>query len=257
MRQQDQHIVITGGGTGIGKEIAIRLASEGARISLLARRKEPLQHVCREIQTMGGKAQAVQCDVRDRVLVENSIAAASVSFGAIRAVIANSGIGGPNEDGESDRFDDLIQTNLNGAYYTLRAGQKRLIEDDRARHLIVVSSCLARFGVAGHTGYCASKAGLLGLTRALAMELAPQNIQVNAVCPGWVDTQMARDGIEGFAAALNVSYEEAYQEAMKQVPLGRMSRPSDVAGLVAWLVSEDSRGVTGQGLDINGGSWMG
>ena len=145
MRQQNQHIVITGGGTGIGKEIALRLAGEGARISLLARRLQPLQRVCQEIQDSGGMAQSFQCDVRDRGMVEKCISSASDSFGHIRAVIANSGVGGPNGDGENDRFDDLIQTNLNGAYYTLRAGQKNLIEDNRACHLVVISSCLARF----------------------------------------------------------------------------------------------------------------
>ena len=98
---------------------------------------------------------------------------------------------------------------------------------------------------------------MISLARALAMELAPANVQVNAVCPGWVETDMAREGIDGMAAAMGVTRDEAHAKAMEQVPLGRMSRPEDVAGLVAWLLSDDARGVTGQGLDMNGGAWMG
>jgi NAD(P)-dependent dehydrogenase (short-subunit alcohol dehydrogenase family) len=120
----------------------------------------------------------------------------------------------------------------------------------------VIASILARFGVPGYTGYCASKAGLLGLTRALAMELAPDDVRVNAVCPGWVNTAMARVGIKGMADAMDVSYDEARAEAMRAVPMGRMSEPSHVAGLVAWLLSEDAMGVTGQTLDMNNGAWM-
>ena len=122
--------------------------------------------------------------------------------------------------------------------------------------MIVVSSCLARFGVPGYTGYCASKSGLLGLVRALALELAP-HVQVNAICPGWVDTQMARDGIAGMAQSMDISYDDAYQQAMSMVPLGRMSKPEEIAGSVSWLLSPDAWGMTGQGIDINAGSWMG
>src|SRR5258705_32170 len=118
------------------------------------------------------------------------------------------------------------------------------------------SRASARIGVAGYPGYCASKAGLLGLVRALAMELAPANVQVNAVCPGWVDTEMARAGIEGMARAMKTSAEAARAVAMQDVPLARMSAPEDVAGVVAWLLSSDARGVTGQGVDVNGGAFM-
>ena len=107
-----------------------------------------------------------------------------------------------------------------------------------------------------YTGYCASKTGILGLVRALAAELAGDNVQVNAVCPGWVDTEMAWDGIEGMAKGMQVSKDEAYAAAMSAVPMGRMSKPEDVAGLVSWLASSESRGVTGQGLDMNGGAYM-
>jgi NAD(P)-dependent dehydrogenase (short-subunit alcohol dehydrogenase family) len=120
----------------------------------------------------------------------------------------------------------------------------------------VVSSILARIGVPGYSGYCASKAGLLGLVRAMSAELAASEVQVNAVCPGWVNTSMANEGIEGMAAGMNMSVEEARALAMSAVPMGRMSEPEDIAGFVAWLISEDARGVTGQALDMNGGAFM-
>jgi ketoreductase len=122
--------------------------------------------------------------------------------------------------------------------------------------LVVISSILARIGVPGYSGYCASKAGLLGLVRAMSAELAASEVQVNAVCPGWVNTSMANEGIEGMAAGMNMSVEEARALAMSAVPMGRMSEPEDIAGLVAWLISEDARGVTGQALDMNGGAFM-
>jgi NAD(P)-dependent dehydrogenase (short-subunit alcohol dehydrogenase family) len=123
--------------------------------------------------------------------------------------------------------------------------------------LLFIASILARIGVGGYTGYCASKAALLGLTRSLAMELAPEAIQVNALCPGWVDTDMARQGIEGFAAATGQSFEQAKASAMAQVPLGRMASPEEVAALAAYALSDEARGLTGQALDLNGGAWMG
>ena len=126
-----------------------------------------------------------------------------------------------------------------------------------ARHLVAISSILARIGVGGYTGYCASKAGIMGMVRAFAHELAPENVQVNSVCPGWVETDMAWAGIGGMARAMNVDRDEAYRIAMSAVPLGRMSQPEHVAGLVAWLLSPDATGVTGQGLDMNNGAWMG
>lgn len=256
-RQQDQHYVITGGGTGIGKAIALRLASEGAKITVIARTESKLQAVVSEIQHQGGIAQYRTCDIGVQSEVEQVISEAVESFGPLRGVIANSGVGGANFPGPNDRFDLVIQTNLNGTYYTLRSAQAYLVRDELPTHMIVTSSCLARFGVPGYTAYCASKAGLLGMVRAFALELAKQNTQVNALCPGWVDTDMAWEGLEGMAKGMKISVEQAHEIAMKSVPLGRMSKPREIAGTVSWLLSEDGVGVTGQGIDINAGSWMG
>jgi NAD(P)-dependent dehydrogenase (short-subunit alcohol dehydrogenase family) len=148
-----------------------------------------------------------------------------------------------------------VQTNLVGTYHCVRAAQRHL-ETDGRRDVVVIASILARIPVPHYTGYSASKAGLLGLVRSLAAELAPEDVQVNAICPGWVATDMAREGIGLMAEGMGISYDEAYARAMSEVPLGRMSEPEDIAGTVAWLLSADARGVTGQAIDHNGGAFM-
>jgi NAD(P)-dependent dehydrogenase (short-subunit alcohol dehydrogenase family) len=233
---KEMHVAVSGAGTGIGLAIASRLVAEGARVSALARDVSRLQ-----------VGEAYECDIRDR----DEVDAVFERIGPLDALVANAGIGGPNEPGPGDRFEDLVATNLTGTYWCARAAQRR-----GARHLVVVASILARIGVSGYTGYCASKAGLLGLVRAFAAELGPEGVQVNAICPGWVNTDMAWQGIDGFAAAIGGTRDEAYAEAMKAVPLGRMSEPADIAGTVRWLLSPDARGVTGQAIDQNGGAFM-
>ena len=236
-RLEGKHIVVTGAGTGIGRAIAERLAAEGARLTLLARDESRLQDV-----VPGATTKA--CDIRDRDQV----------FAAIDepmdALVANAGVGGPNESGEDDRFDDIVQTNLFGSYWCCRAAEPLLADGGR---IVLTSSILARIGVPGYTAYCASKAALLGLVRSLAAELAPRRIQVNAICPGWVNTEMAWQGLDLFDG---LTREQAFEVAMREVPLGRMSEPAEIAGTVAWLLSADAVGVTGQAVDHNNGAFM-
>jgi NAD(P)-dependent dehydrogenase (short-subunit alcohol dehydrogenase family) len=232
-RFEGKHVAVTGAARGIGLAIAERLASEGARLTLLDR-DEP---------TLAG-AQARVVDISDRDAV----------FAAfdepLDALVANAGIGGANEPGPNDRFDEILQTNLYGTYWCVRAAEPLLPDGGR---IVVTSSILSRIGVAGYTGYCASKAALLGLVRSLAAELAPRRIQVNAICPGWVDTDMTRLGLSLFEG---LTEEEAWEVAKQEVPLRRMSDPSEIAGTVAWLLSDDSIGVTGQAIDQNNGAFM-
>jgi NAD(P)-dependent dehydrogenase (short-subunit alcohol dehydrogenase family) len=246
-----RHIVVTGAGRGIGKAIALRLARDGATLSLLARGTDALTQTAQEI----GGAFTHHVDIRDEQSVRAAFEAAAAANGPIGALVANSGIGGPNEAGAEDRFFDLVQTNLVGTYYCVRAAERRLAQDGR-RDIVVISSILARIPVPFYTGYSASKAGLLGLVRSLAAELAPRDVQVNAICPGWVDTDMAWEGIGLMAEGMGISRDEAYERAMSEVPLRRMSEPADIAGTVAWLLSADARGVTGQAIDQNGGAFM-
>ena len=251
-----RHVVVTGAGTGIGRAIAIRQARDGATVGLVGLREDELEETAAAID---GPTHVAACDVRVREDVEAAFGAIADAQGQIHAFVAVSGIGGGNgEDDEGgDRFDDLVRTNLYGTYYCVRAALRRLAPGPDARHVVVISSILARIAVPGYTGYSASKAGLLGLVRSLAAELAPDNVQVNAICPGWVDTDMARLGLDLLAQEIGGTRDDAYRLAMTQVPLGRMSEPEDIAGTVAWLLSPDARGVTGQAVDQNGGAWTG
>jgi Dehydrogenases with different specificities (related to short-chain alcohol dehydrogenases) len=157
----------------------------------------------------------------------------------------------------NDRWRHLIDTNLTGTYQTVQECLPYLKKDDAPfKKIVILSSILARLGVPGYSAYCASKAGLLGLTRSFAAELSSEKILVNALCPGWVNTDMAQEGIEGFADALKITKEQAYQEAMKQVPLGKMSEPEEIAQFVGYLLSEHQTSLTGQTIDINNGALM-
>jgi len=237
VRLEGKHVVVTGAGTGIGRAIAQRLAAEGARLTLMARDESRLHDV-----VPGATTRSV--DIRDRDAVHAAFDE------ELYALVANAGIGGPNESGDGDRWDDIVQTNLYGSYWCVRAAEPLLPDGGR---IVVTSSILARIGVAGYTAYCASKAGLLGMVRAFAAELAPRGIQVNAVCPGWVNTDMAWQGLSEWPG---LSPEEAWEIAKREVPLRRMGEPEEIAGTVAWLLSPEALGVTGQGIDHNNGAWM-
>jgi len=237
VRLEGKHVVVTGAGTGIGRAIAQRLAAEGARLTLMARDESRLRDV-----VPGAVTKAV--DIRDRDAVY-----AAFDEG-LDALVANAGIGGPNAPGDGDRWDDIVNTNLSGTYWCVRAAEPLLPDGGR---VVVTSSILARIGVSGYTAYCASKAGLLGMVRAFAAELAPRGVQVNGVCPGWVNTDMAWQGLSEWPG---LTPDEAWEIAKQEVPLRRMGEPEEIAGTVAWLLSPDALGVTGQGIDHNNGAWM-
>lgn len=249
MRFEHRHVVVTGAARGIGLAVAERLASERATLTLVDRDAEPLRDAA---ERLGAGAHSV--DIRDGDSVARAIEDSVSARGPLAALVANAGIGGPNEPGAADRFDELVETNLAGTYRCCRAAEPHLADGGR---IVVTASILGRIGVAGYTGYCASKAGLLGLVRALAMELARREIQVNAVCPGWVDTDMSAQGLALLARGLGGTVAEAHEVAMAAVPLGRMLRPEEVAATVAWLLSDDATGITGQAIDHNGGAWLG
>ena len=252
-RFRGKHVVVTGGGVGIGRAIAERLAAEGATLTLLARDFERLQLVAGELG-----AGAAACDIRDRTQVDDGVRDRCGRAGpdpcARRQQRARrSERGRAGRPVRRSRRDEP----RTGRTTACRAALRHLADGPETRHLVVIASILARIAVPAYTGYSASKAGLLGLVRSLAAELAPQNVQVNAICPGWVDTEMAWQGLDGIAQAIGGTREDAYREAMREVPLGRMGQPEDIAGTVAWLLSADARGVTGQAIDQNGGAWVG
>jgi NAD(P)-dependent dehydrogenase (short-subunit alcohol dehydrogenase family) len=252
-----QRVLITGGGSGIGRGIALVLARDGATVAVAGRREAPLRATADEIARKGGRAHPVVLDVVDRVSTVAAVERVAALFdGGLDVLVNNAGVGGPNACGSGgpDRWDEVVRTNLDGMFHVTDAVVPYLVEGGR---VVNVSSVLGKFGVPGYTAYCASKHGVIGFTKALALELAARRITVNAICPGWVETEMARSGMELLAEGMKVSYEEARQHALAQVPLGRIIDPSEVGELVRYLVSPAASAMTGQAISLCGGSTMG
>jgi NAD(P)-dependent dehydrogenase (short-subunit alcohol dehydrogenase family) len=174
-------------------------------------------------------------------------------FGKIDILVNNAGISGvtPVDDPATAAWLDIIQTNVIGTFYVTRAAVPHIPTGGR---IIVVSSVLGKFGVPGYSAYCTAKTGLIGFTRSLALELAPRKITVNAICPGWTDTEMARAGMRDIAASQGITVEQFKKEAMARVPLGEMVEVGEVANLVNFLASETGNKITGQAISICGGS---
>lgn len=249
---------VTGGGTGIGRAIALRLAREGARVAISGRRLEMLDETVGLAEEQGLEMQAHALDVCDAAAVEACVDRVASEMGGLSLLINNAGLGGPNSmDGRpgdpGDRWREVLSVNLDGMFYTTRAALRHLRDGGS---VINLSSVLGKFGVPGYTAYCTSKHGVIGFTRSLAWELAPRQIRVNAICPGWVETDMAKEGMEDMGRNLGIPYEEARKQALAQVPLGRILEPDEIAGLCAWLASPEARGMTGQAINLSGGSAM-
>ncbi len=245
-------ILITGASRGIGRAVALHLAaSEQANLHLLGRDESALAAVAEEVAALGAKAHLHGVSVTDRVALK----AAAVGILHLDAVVAAAGISGitPVDDasGEADEaFDTILQTDLTGCWNTVRAFVPKL---ERGGRIVLVSSVLGRFGVPGYGAYCAAKHGLLGLTNALALELIPKGIFVNAVAPGWVDTNMAQVGIRAMAKSLNLSETEARSKAEQVVPVQRFFRPDEIAHGIAWLLNPANTTQVGQCLNLDGG----
>jgi len=247
--------IITGAGTGIGKATAQKLANEGHRLVLCGRREHLLTELKSKLE--GDEHICLSLDVSDKKAVKEAYGSIGIGDLNLAGIFANAGIGGENEYGENDRWEQILNINLSGAYYSIMEAIPAMKKaKEKFKHILITSSCLARFGVPYYTAYCASKTGLLGLTKALAIELAPFNILVNSITPGWVETEMAKAGIQKLADHSNRSYEDAFREQMGYVPLGRMSDPNEIASYVSFLFSNQQTSITGQALDINNGAFM-
>lgn len=247
--------LVTGGGTGIGAGIARCLARAGAAVAVVGRRREPLTRTVATLRALRQPAFAFAADVTDPKSIGAAVRKAAKALGGLDVVVNNAGIGGPNGCGVPgpDRWDEIVRTNLDGVFFTTRAALPHLADGGR---VVSISSVLGRFGVPGYTAYCASKHGVIGFTKALALELAPRKITVNTICPGWVDTEMAKAGIQLMADGMGVDFGKAKAGAMAAVPLGRMLEPEEIGELVVWLCSRAARGMTGQAISHCGGQVM-
>jgi NAD(P)-dependent dehydrogenase (short-subunit alcohol dehydrogenase family) len=252
-----QRVLVTGGGSGIGRGIALALAAAGADVVVAGRRQAPLYETVRRAADLRGRVRSRAVDIVERAATAAAVREVVEGFGGrLDVLVNNAGTGGPNACGGPgpDRWDEIVRTNLDGLFHVTSAAVPFLSDGGR---VVNVSSVLGKFGVPGYTAYCASKHGVIGFTKALAHELAPRRITVNAVCPGWVETDMARAGMELLAEGMGVSYREAREHALAQVPLGRILQPEEIGQLVVYLVSPAASGMTGQAVSLCGGSTMG
>lgn len=246
---------VTGGGRGIGRAIAIAFAEPGAIIAIAARSTSQLEETAAAIRARGAEPIALTLDVTDAGSISAGFATFVERAGHIDVLVNNAGVGGgqPVRDSNEAAWRRIIDTNVIGTYLVTRAALPHVPDGSR---IVNMSSVLGRFGVAGYTAYCASKHAVIGFTRALALELAPRAITVNAVCPGWVDTDMAVEGMTLGAQAMGTTYEDFRRRALKAVPIKRIIRPDEVARLVRFLAAPESTPITGQTYNICGGQVM-
>lgn len=249
-------IVITGAGSGMGAATAKRLSQKpNHRIILIGRNEVSLQRTHAEMASPSNHV-VLPVDITKADDLRNALSQA-IGESTIECVFANAGVGGENAYGENDRWNEIIQINLTGTYNTIMECYPYMQRSqEKFKHILITSSCLARFGVPNYTAYCTAKTGLLGLTRSLAVQWAREYILVNAITPGWVETDMAKAGIQLLANRAGSTYEESFNEQMGYVPTGRISQPEEIAAFVEFMFSGNQNSITGQALDINNGSYM-
>lgn len=251
----EKYIVITGAGSGMGQATAVLLSKNPEhRIICVGRQIDKLQETAKMMENSAHHFLWAM-DITSDPSWKSHFSESKIPH--VYAVFANAGIGGSNQYGAEDRWEEILHTNLTGTYLTAQNTLPYLEKDPRShRHFIITSSCLARFGVPGYSAYCTAKTGLLGLTRSLAVEWASKGIQVNAICPGWVETDMAITSVKRLSQFTGNTLEEELKIQKSLVPLNRFSEPNEIAHFVAYLISENQKSITGQALDINNGSYM-
>ena len=249
--------IVTGGATGIGKAIAASLAARGARVAIASRNRAHLDGAADELRADGLAVLPVTINVRSKQDVERAMGEVTARWGGIHILVNNAGISGLSkiDDPDDSLWYDIVDTNLNGLYLLTKEVLRRM-PDHQGGRVINISSVLGKFGVPGYTAYCATKHGVIGFTRALALEVVDRGITVNCICPGWVDTAMATQGIKETAAVQGITPEQFKAQAVAAVPIQRFIEAEEVAELVCYVASEPARGMTGQAINICGGQTM-
>ncbi len=247
MNLEGRVALVTGASQGIGHECALTLARRGATIAVAARNQQKLEELAAAITASGGKAAAFPLDVADEDQVKSSIKSVIAQFGKIDILVNNAGITRDQLVMRMKRadWDAVLATNLTSAYLCIQSVIPSMLKQRWGR-IINITSIFGQMGQAGQANYSASKAGLIGLTMAIAREVASRNITSNAIAPGFIETSMTA-----------VLTEEFKQAAVKQIPLGRVGTPEDIANAVAFLASDEASYITGHVLNVNGGMLMG
>jgi 3-oxoacyl-[acyl-carrier protein] reductase len=239
--------LVTGASQGIGRACALNLAQSGATLALAARSREKLEELVAQIESAGGKAAAFPLDVGDEEQIKSVFKAAIAQFGKIDILVNNAGITRDQLVMRMKRadWDSVLNTNLTSAYLCTQQAIGSMLKQRWGR-IINITSIFGQMGQAGQANYAASKAGLIGLTMAIAREVGSRNITCNAVAPGFIETAMTSGLGDDFK-----------QNAVKMIPLGRVGSPEDVASAVAFLASDEAAYITGHVLNVNGGMLMG
>jgi NAD(P)-dependent dehydrogenase (short-subunit alcohol dehydrogenase family) len=249
--------LITGGGRGIGRAIALEFAREGAVVAVAARSAEQVSRVAEEIeQRFGAKALAISCDVADAAAVARMFEEVASALESMPDILVNSaGVAesAPLLKTTDELWHKHLDINLSGTFYCTRRALPQMIERGWGR-VINVASIAGKTGAPYISAYSASKHGVLGLTRSVAMEVATRGITVNAICPGYVETDMTERAIENIKARTGRSERDARATLEQMSPQNRLVTPEEVAALALLLASEEGRGITGQAINIDGGS---
>jgi 3-hydroxybutyrate dehydrogenase len=257
MKLQKRIGLITGGGRGIGRAIALAFACEGAQVAVAARSLEQVEKVAQEItEQYSAKALAIVCDVSDVASVEEMFAQVIESFGRGPDILVNNA--GVAESAPLTRTTDELwhrhlAINLSGTFYCTRAALPEMIERGWGR-VINMASIAGKIGAPYIAAYSASKHGVLGLTRSAALEVAAKGITVNAICPGYVDTDMTTNAVNNITKKTGIQAEQAMDSIKKMSPQNRLVEPEEVAALALLLASEEGRGIHGQAINVDGGT---
>jgi ketoreductase len=254
---EDKIALVTGGATGIGKAIGLLMAKNCAKVAIASRNLSHLATATAEFEELGLTVLPVSMDVRKKHDIQRAVHEIVSKWGAIHILVNNAGISGLSliDDPDDSKWFNIVDTNLNGMYLITKEVLKHMPDHDGGR-VINISSVLGKFGVPGYTAYCTTKHGMIGFTRALALEVVNRGITVNTICPGWVDTEMAVQGINETAAFQGITPEQFKAQAIAGVPIGRFLEVDEIAELVCYLASNQAKGITGQAINICGGQTM-